>query len=292
MQRINDQKNKYIAIFNTALSKYVSPDINTRGYQLTLFSHLRHSFQNDKILSTVLRELNKLDNESAKEYISNYLLSATKNNHSFACYFIDELVKSDIDHSNLWLTFNPKPIVFYDCTTNTSPYLYRGMRLTEFEALTLYVNGMECIKTDMDTLASTHTWNFGISTSKSYEATFAYAAPIITDLETGRALMHGDGWIFEIDARLLPKSSLIDIIPTSEARGNKEWERNEYGAWFASVVGRFLAAQDEEVNVIESIPANAIHRLFKIDRPSGNLVKVYENANTLANDIKQSLQAV
>lgn len=283
------EKNKYVSLFRSVLTKYLSPEQNTRGYALTPLSRWRHSFQDDETLTKILRELSHLDEDSAKVYIQNYLTSATKNNHSFACYFIDELVKSDGDNAELWYSFDPKPIVFYDCLENTTPYLYRGMRLTKSEALGLYKNGIPCNLADLSILASTHTWSFGISTSKSYESTFAYAAPIITDLESSRALMHGEGWIFEINAQLLNKTAMIDISFTSAKRSQKEWERKEYVAWFASTIGSVLCSQDKEVNVIDAIPPNAIHRLFRIHSASRKVIKVYDNVKTLEDDIKVSL---
>jgi len=177
------------------------------------------------------------------------------------------------------------PIRYYE---NSEP-LYRGMRLSEEAAFRLFKNGMQCTQADLDTLSSMHTSNYGISTSKFFGPTLAYAAPVIIDFQMERGLLTGGGWVFEIDPTKLPAKSAIDIMATSAVRRQQEKKRGCLCSWSLSVVCGCLAVHEQEVNIIKNIPAKALAKLYKIDRSTRTIEDIFVKSKSDVDGVPEKI---
>lgn len=265
--------NNYSKILANALEKYTKPEEHGRGYRLSVFSRMRHSFKINEKISALQKQINELDDAAARELLKNYLTTTKLNIHSFGSYLIDELIKDDPTLAATWKEFDPKPVKYYE---DTKP-LYRGMRLSEENALKIFNNGFEYKEASVEDLSSTHTWNSGISTTKSFSAALMYAAPVVQDLQAERSLMSGECWVFQIDSTKLPPNSGIDILATHTARRNKDAKKGNWSSWFGSTIGMVVAANaDHEVNITCSIPGAAITKLYKINRFNQAIDKTYK----------------
>jgi hypothetical protein len=253
----------YLDIYLTALENYTNQKPRA-GYTPGLFSCIRHSCYEYSELVDFRKSLQKAPKkEIQKKTIEAFLFTLRKqgkiNNHSFASYFLDALIKDD--PTGRWECFYPdeKKIVFYSGT------LYRGMRIDFDVLMDIFANGLKNRKSSVaiDDYISDASLSMGISTSKNKTLAGTYALGMISRgyKDSGKVLLI-DGYLLEIDYNGLGG---IDIMPTLAARGHH--------------IRLALAKQKQEVNIIGDIPASCIKGAYHVTHEHGISKEFYYNPN-------------
>lgn len=199
----------YSDCFIDALENYKN-QAKRHGYCPGMFAAWRHSKKSYGHIDGLQKQLlNLSDDVAAKEVLKNYFNSpATKfNNHSFALYFLDQLMAKDAEGN--WDRFYPKQkqVKFYN------GIVYRGTLQKPEDALK---NGICALSRSprVDDYACHTSMSIGVSTSKDKEVAKAYQTSVFP---TGMSCYFEVGYLYEINYRGVGG---IDIVETLKARGN------------------------------------------------------------------------
>lgn len=234
---------KYIAIYNAALSEYQSfgkPDKrkNRPGYPDGFFTRWRHSFKPYPHIQNLYDHLLEADDDDSKSILINYFKDpkTTYHNHSFSASLLKYLQLHDPDYD--WKSHDPKPVVFY--RHNPERHLFRG---TDQPYTEVFEKGfVENYPSNyIESYARCFNFKTGISTSYSFRVAQKFASK-----HAGMSMRY----IYEINLR---NQSGIDICASLSGRKISPWLQ-----WFAQ------PEEQEEINVIHEIPTEDIVGVYYV----------------------------